>query len=268
MPLALASLASALTEHCRYHASAVVFNERNLIRLWDISYDGYVGGKDASILDWGSDSDVARFIRADNNLSLPYGGPSIVVLPIPTKIHTLPSPLPIANLVNRTLSSNAHALATADLFVEDMTAFLNRTAEKTGSEHIDGIQNAISIAYDMLHLHRNSAASKCAGLASMENEATLVRLAYGGTYSYKLSTEANWNDISGMPPSLHMPLRILVLTTCLHFPQAVGTMAQTTSALPASVAARASATLAAEPHAPSILSSAALDESSGAPMRL
>jgi hypothetical protein len=32
----------------------------------------------------------------------------------------------------------------------------------------------------------------------MENEATLVRLAYGGTYSYKLSTEVNWNDISGM----------------------------------------------------------------------
>jgi hypothetical protein len=182
----------------KYHASAVVFNERNLIRLWDISYDGYVGGKDASILDWGSDADIARFIRADNNLSLPYGGPSIVVLPIPTKVHTLPSPLPIANLVNRTLSSNAHALATADLFVEDMTAFLNRTAEKTGSEHIDGIQNAISVAYDMLHLHRNSAASKCAGLASMENEATLVRLAYGGTYSYKLSSEVNWNDISGL----------------------------------------------------------------------
>jgi hypothetical protein len=79
-----------------------------------------------------------------------------------------------------------------------MTAFLNRTAEKTGSEHIDGIQNAISVAYDMLHLHRNSAASKCAGLASMENEATLVRLAYGGTYSYKLSSEVNWNDISGL----------------------------------------------------------------------
>jgi hypothetical protein len=194
------SIALNKRQNGRYHASAVVFNERNLIRLWDISYDGYVGGKDASILDWGSDSDIGRFIRADNNLSMPYGGPSIVVLPIPTKVHTLPSPLPIANLVNRTLSSNAHALATADLFVEDMTAFLNRTAEKTGSEHIDGIQNAISVAYDMLHLHRNSAASKCAGLASMENEATLVRLAYGGTYSYKLSTEANWNDISGLFP--------------------------------------------------------------------
>ena len=70
----------------KYHVSAIVFNEHNLIRLWDISYDGYVGSKDTSILDWGSDNDVSRFIRADNNLALPlaYGGPSIVVLPLPT----------------------------------------------------------------------------------------------------------------------------------------------------------------------------------------
>ena len=182
----------------KYHASAIVFNERNLIRLWDISYDGYVGGKDTSILDWGSDNDVSRFIRADNNLALPYGGPSIVVLPLPTRVHTLPSPLPVANLVNSLLSSNAHTLATADLFVEDMTAFLARMADKTGSEHITGLRDGVSVAYDLLHMHRNSAASKCAGLATMENEATLVRLAYGGTYSYKLSSEANFNDISGI----------------------------------------------------------------------
>lgn len=182
----------------KYHASAVVFNERNLIRLWDISYDGYVGGKDASILDWGSQADIARFIRADNNLAMPYGGPSIVVLPLPTKIHTLPSPLPIANLVNRTLSSSAHALATSDLFVEDMCGFLSRTAEKTGDEHIQGLQNAISVGYDLLHLHRNSAASKCASTASMENEATLIRLAYGGTYGYKLACDAGWNEVSGI----------------------------------------------------------------------
>ena len=29
----------------KYHSSAVVFNERNLYRMWDIAYDGYVGGK-------------------------------------------------------------------------------------------------------------------------------------------------------------------------------------------------------------------------------
>ena len=181
----------------KYHASAIVFNERNLLRMWDVSYDGYVGGKDTSILDWGSDSDVSRFIKADNNLASPFNGPSILVLPLPTKVHTLPSPIPIANLVNTVLSTNAHSLATADLFVEDMQGFLNRVAEKVGDEHIDGLRNVVSVAYDMLHMHRNSAAAKCAGLATCENEATLVRLAYGGTYHYKLERESNWVEIFG-----------------------------------------------------------------------
>ena len=30
----------------KYHERAIVINERNQIRLWDIAYDGYVGGKD------------------------------------------------------------------------------------------------------------------------------------------------------------------------------------------------------------------------------
>ena len=181
----------------KYHSSALVFNNRNLIRLWDIAYDGYCGGKDTSILDWGSEQDLSRFIRCDNNLAAPYGGPSIVVLPLPTSLHSLPSPLPIANLVNPLLSTNAHTLATADLFVEDMLGFLRRVEDKIGTEHITGLQNAISIMYDLLHLHRNSAAAKCAGLATVENESTLVRLAYGGTYFYKLGNEATWAEVYG-----------------------------------------------------------------------
>ena len=181
----------------KYHASAIVFNERNLLRMWDVSYDGYVGGKDTSILDWGSETDIARFIKADNNLALPYNGPSILVLPIPSKVHTLPSPFPIANLVNTVLATNAHSLATSDLFVEDMQAFLHRVAEKVGDEHIEGLRNVVSVAYDMLHMHRNSAAAKCANMAAMENEATLIRLAYGGTYHYKLDRESSWSEIYG-----------------------------------------------------------------------
>jgi hypothetical protein len=182
----------------KYHASAIVFNERNLHRMWDIAYDGYCGGKDCSILDWGSEADVSRFIKADSNLNTPYAGPSIIVLPLPTQVHTLPSPLPIANFVNSTLANNAHGLATSDLFVEDMHGFMMRVGEKTGEEHLPGVRNALSVMYDTLHLHRNSAAAKCANLATVENEATLIRLGYGGTYQYKLDTESTgWVEIYG-----------------------------------------------------------------------
>jgi hypothetical protein len=191
----------------KYHASALVFNNRNLVRMWDIAYDGYSGGKDTSILDWGSETDMQRFIRADNNLSTPYMGPSIIALPLPTCMHTLPSPLPLANLVNSQLSTNAHSLATADLFVEDMQGLLSRVADRVGEEHIAGLRGVISIAYDLLHLHRNSASAKCANLATVENEATLVRLAYGGTYYYKLHAEANWYAAMMMALSLSLLFR-------------------------------------------------------------
>jgi hypothetical protein len=34
-------------------------------------------------------------------------------------------------------------------------------------------------------------------MAAMENEATLIRLAYGGTYHYKLDRESSWSEIYG-----------------------------------------------------------------------
>ena len=159
-------------------------------------------------MDWGSDADVGRFIRSDNNLSNPYNGPSIVVLPLPTQLHTLPSPLPVANLVNSQLSSNAHSLATADLFVEDMERFLSRVADRVGDENILGVRNAISVMYDLLHLHRNSASAKCANLATVENEATLVRLSYGGRNKTLFEMRLHFLFSTGSPA----PARMVVTT--------------------------------------------------------
>ena len=78
-----------------------------------------------------------------------------------------------------------------------MQAFLNRVEDKVGDEHIDGFKNAVSVAYEQLNMHRNSAAAKDACSGTVENEATLVRLAYGGTYSYRGNEAHPWNDIMG-----------------------------------------------------------------------
>eukprot|EP00961_Rhodomonas_salina_P278563 3763617-Rhodomonas_salina.3 len=99
----------------KYHKKAIVFNERNLVRIWDVAYDGYVGGKDVTMLDWASDEDVRRFVVADAYLNRPYNGPSMVVLPMP-EMTTLPSPVPLGNIASPLFEGNAHQLATADLF--------------------------------------------------------------------------------------------------------------------------------------------------------
>lgn len=66
----------------KYHERAIVFNERNLIRLWDVAYDGYNGGKDDTVVDWVDEArNRARpFHQAATDMTQPYRGPSLMVM--------------------------------------------------------------------------------------------------------------------------------------------------------------------------------------------
>jgi hypothetical protein len=66
----------------KYHERALVLNERNMVRLWDIAYDGYNGGKDDSFVEWSSEAPGGerRFNRHATDMSMPYTGPSMMVM--------------------------------------------------------------------------------------------------------------------------------------------------------------------------------------------
>lgn len=66
----------------KYHARAMVFNERNLIRLWDVCYDGYNGGKDDTSVKWSEEAPGMDrpFNAAVTDMSVPYTGPSLMVM--------------------------------------------------------------------------------------------------------------------------------------------------------------------------------------------
>jgi hypothetical protein len=70
----------------KYHERAIVFNEKNLIRMWDIAYDGYNGGKDDTYVDWlDEDDDNSKtgpraFQQATLDVSKNYRGPSMMVM--------------------------------------------------------------------------------------------------------------------------------------------------------------------------------------------
>jgi hypothetical protein len=69
----------------KYNERAIVINERNLVRLWDVAYDGYVGGKEDSSVDWNSaDVDnphsLTSFVEATMDVTKPYRGPSMMVM--------------------------------------------------------------------------------------------------------------------------------------------------------------------------------------------
>lgn len=66
----------------KYHQRAIVHNPKNMIRLWDIAYDGYNGGKDDRHVDWSAEApgENRPFNSAVSDMSVPYNGPSLMVM--------------------------------------------------------------------------------------------------------------------------------------------------------------------------------------------
>ena len=67
----------------KYHERAIVTNERNLIRVYDVAFDGYNGGMDQSALNWNSAHDRHRFRTATYARDRAYNGPSMLVMALP-----------------------------------------------------------------------------------------------------------------------------------------------------------------------------------------
>lgn len=64
----------------KYHERAQVMNEKNMVRLWDVCFDGYNGGMDDTFIRWDSQDSVTKFIQDTNNLNEPYNGDSFIAM--------------------------------------------------------------------------------------------------------------------------------------------------------------------------------------------
>jgi len=177
----------------KYHERAIVFNERNLHRVWDVAYDGYVGGKDMQIVDMNSESDIQMYIEDANNYSVDYGSYSIISTQLKFEHSTLPSPLPLSNYIHA-----SPILATADTFINDATAFCARCVRKAGDpEHQNDVASRISEIYQKLDMNNNAQVIKDATMASSTNESTACRLMYQGTSRWTYSMEGSNTAQSG-----------------------------------------------------------------------
>lgn len=183
----------------KYHERAIVINERNLIRLWDIAYDGYVGGKDCSYVHWDSMEDdpkrdphsVPCFMQATTDVTRPYRGPSMMVMAFHHGIaknqsagmgtsvfkrdykSNWPSPVVFYDRLESmgTISAmadfeNIHAVECENFRVFNNDLYAN--AYKSYREKMPNFYE--------LHIIR-----KNAGLAAVENEVSSDALAFQGT---------------------------------------------------------------------------------------
>ena len=89
----------------KYHERAIVLNERNLIRVFDVCFDGYCGGNDSRILSWNT-HDVNFFKQKAQTISEPYDGPSMIVMALPVYSDAL-DPFPNPIILQTALTANA-----------------------------------------------------------------------------------------------------------------------------------------------------------------
>lgn len=85
----------------KYNERAIVYNEKNLIRLWDVAYDGYNGGKDCRVVNWSQEkssddpNSLNSFQQATYDVNRPYEGASMMVMSFPDVVcgDVWPSPI-------------------------------------------------------------------------------------------------------------------------------------------------------------------------------
>lgn len=84
----------------KYHERAMVTNERNLIRVFDVAFDGYNGGMDQKIVEWNNPDSKLKFREATYARDKPYDGPSMLVMQLPASgknIKNWPNPIVFHN---------------------------------------------------------------------------------------------------------------------------------------------------------------------------
>lgn len=166
----------------KYHERAIVFNERNMHRMWDVAYDGYVGGKDVSIMGWENIQDDKECM---SNLAQEYRGSSIIAVPLlQESSHSLPSPCLLTDWFEN--ANNQSALATSDLFLHDMSIVKNNMMKKISPQ----LREVISVVYKKLELHNNHNLIKDASAATQNDESTQNLLMYAGTATWESRAQA------------------------------------------------------------------------------
>ena len=185
----------------KYHERAIVINERNLVRLWDVGYDGYVGGKGEDWVDWNNQADLDKFRDATSDVTKPYNGKSMMVMafihpgnetrsnwPSPLVFHHTPTSDQLPNLSRAGNSipidsDNIRVVNTTDFQVFNEPEYA--TAYKIYRNHMPD--------FSMLHRIR-----KNAGQATVENEAVVDSIAFQGSMKMiKTENAAVIKDIQG-----------------------------------------------------------------------
>jgi len=181
----------------KYHSRAIVYNSKNLIRLWDIGYDGYNGGKDDRFVDWNNADSVRDFREATMDVTQPYRGASMMVMSFLSNAardikRNWPSPI---------VFYDEHDFAVADAAGDAVPVGYDNT-EQVNASQFRVFNNDLYMKYDdyrnlMPNFRELHYTRKDAGNSAHENETSSDVLAFEGSMRIKNANGQIIREIEG-----------------------------------------------------------------------
>jgi len=177
----------------KYHERAMVTNERNLIRVYDVAFDGYNGGMDQTCVEWNDRASLKKYRDSTYDRSKPYSGPSMIVMALPCAESRQAWPNPI-------------------VFHEDIASNYCPDPEKTQSalpnlqEHMvfshdknpRGCSRATQLRYQQyMAALEMTQSNRPAGESCVANESTSSPMAFQGSMRVISSAGQTIEDVKG-----------------------------------------------------------------------
>ncbi|KAJ1482400.1 hypothetical protein T484DRAFT_1747615 [Baffinella frigidus] len=164
----------------KYHARAVVFNEKHLLRLWDVAFNGYTGGGGTKLVDWNDASKLEKWKMSCVSLDEPLkvDAPDMFVMRFETEDAIdvdVPNPINFCYDLNKGPNpSHADPDNVYNTHVDEMDVWSKLKKQSNRARYIKYFT-------DMPNFARLHAGRKTAGHASHEGDTHTASLAFAGT---------------------------------------------------------------------------------------
>jgi hypothetical protein len=171
----------------KYHERAIVLNEKNLMRCWDVAFNGYNGGCDDTFVSWSGEDE---FRNSTNNLDQPYDGPSIVAMWFPKGKTSWPNPVMIRSPGQEGGSVSIDPDNVCN--IDDVRMNVMSQDERWSKRWAQYTDSGAFPDFSMLHHTR-----KDAGSNAHESVTEATSVAFQGTIKIDRMGNGNWEHIRG-----------------------------------------------------------------------
>ena len=168
----------------KYHERAMVTNERNLIRVFDVAFDGYNGGMDQRAVNWNEPRELDAFRQATYARDTPYDGPSMLVMALPHERRTTRCDWPNPVVFHHNVTGNPSPDPMKDNVLPDIERYMVFSHERCPTLCTAAQEQAYKRYMDRLQMQQWASldqSSRPAGENCVANETSSSMLAFQGT---------------------------------------------------------------------------------------